>query len=102
MNREKLTADFHRSGRDQDAVGIPGNDALQSIEHIFRARLGAEREPVVEGRDEGSPALTVEELAETDLRAIHDREVSSDAGITVAAPDCQEKPLARAHTAGRL
>jgi hypothetical protein len=62
---------------------------LQTIQHVFRARLGAEGESVVERRDERSPALTVEELAETDLRAVHDREVSSDAGMQVAAPDCQ-------------
>jgi hypothetical protein len=41
---------------------------------------------VVEGRDEGASALAVEELPEPDLRAVHDREISSDAGIRVAAP----------------
>jgi hypothetical protein len=57
---------------------------------------------VVECRNERSATVAVEELAEADLRAVHDREVSRDAGIRIAAPDCQEKPFARAHTAGRL
>ena len=54
MNSKEMAADFHRSGRDQ-AIGIPGDDALQSIENVFRSRFGAEREPVVKRRDEGSP-----------------------------------------------
>ncbi len=72
MNSKELAADLHRSGRDQHAVGIPDDDALQSIQNVFRSRFGAKREPVVKRRDEGPPALAVEELAESDFRAIHD------------------------------
>src|SRR5215208_168369 len=36
---------------------------------------------MVKCRDEGPPALAVEELAESDLRAIHDSRASCDAGF---------------------
>src|SRR5215212_6546440 len=81
MNSKKLTADLHRSGRNQNPVGIPVDDASQPAENTFRAGLGAKREAMVKRRDEGAPALAVEELAESDLRAIHDLVVSSDAGL---------------------
>ena len=40
-----MATDFHRSRRDQNAVGIAGDDALQSVEDAFRAGLGPSVSP---------------------------------------------------------